>query len=228
VAPHGRAAPGAYERLCRLLNRAGISCLEMVAPYHGRRAPQGTEGAGCAISANLLRTVAATRQAVLEIRCAADWLETQGIRRLGLLGTSLGSCYATLAAAHDRRFVANIFNHCAGWLAEVVWSGESTREIREKLEPFLSLEGLRGIWRAISPVTYFHQLTRRPTKSLLIYGRYDRTFRREHSLRTVEAFRALGLEHRAVEMCCGHESLGWFPFNLIDAFQICAFLKEHL
>ena len=34
---------------------------------------------------------------------ACDWLETQGYSQFGVLGTSLGSCYAFIAAAFDTR-----------------------------------------------------------------------------------------------------------------------------
>jgi pimeloyl-ACP methyl ester carboxylesterase len=103
-----------------------------------------------------------------------------------------------------------------------------TGSIRRALEPGLTLADLRALWKAISPSTYFHRLRYLGARSLLIYGRYDKTFRREHSVRTVEAFRALRLDYKAVELRCGHQSLGWFPFNLIDAYQICNYLKENL
>jgi dienelactone hydrolase len=228
LVPHWGTRPGDYKTLCRILNRVGISCLEMVTPYHGERAPKGCAGGEYAVSPDLLRTIATARQAVLEIRCAADWLQARGYQNIGLLGTSLGSCYAMLAAAHDDRFRVNVFNHCAGWLADVVWSGKLTENIRRALEPGLTLADLRALWKAISPSTYFHRLRHLGARSLLIYGRYDKTFRREHSIRTVEAFRTLRLDHKAVELRCGHQTLGWFPFNLIDAYQICNYLKENL
>ena len=37
------------------------------------------------------------------MRCCLDWLEAQGYNRLGIVGTSLGSCYAFIATAHDPR-----------------------------------------------------------------------------------------------------------------------------
>lgn len=162
VIPHWGAAPGAYAGLCRVLNWAGISCLELVTPYHGPRAPEGCTGASYALSADLLGTVAAARQATLEIRCCADWLERQGFDSLGLVGTSLGSSYVVLAAAHDSRFSVNVLNHCSGHLPEIVWNAKITRPIRQAIQPDLNLYGLKAVWKAINPTTHLRRLCGRP------------------------------------------------------------------
>ena len=46
----------------------------------------------------------AIRQAVLDTRRAADWLFERGYRRVGIVGTSVGSCIGFLTFAHDERF----------------------------------------------------------------------------------------------------------------------------
>ena len=99
------------------------------------RRPAGLERADYAVSANLARTVDATRQAVIDTRCCLDWLESQGYRELGILGTSLGSCYAFIASAHDERLRVNAFNHASTYFADVVWTGQSTRHVREGMTP---------------------------------------------------------------------------------------------
>ena len=42
---------------------------------------------------------------------------------MGMVGTSLGSCYAFLASVHDPRIEVNVFNHCSTYFADVVWEG---------------------------------------------------------------------------------------------------------
>jgi hypothetical protein len=200
----------------------------MIAPYHGPRAPQGCSGAALALSSDLLLTIAAARQATLEIRCCADWLESQGFGALGLVGTSLGSAYAVLAAAHDRRFSVNVLNHCSGHLPEIVWHAKLTRPIRRDLETRLSLDDLRAVWKPINPTTHLRRLSLRPSKTLLIYGWFDRIFPLRYSHRTVETWRELGMEHKAVALPCGHRALGTAPFKFIDAYHICSYLKENL
>ena len=101
--PHWNSDALAYTGLCRVLNLMGISVLRLSMPYHDIRMPADTHRADYAVSANIGRTLDACRQAVIDVRCCLDWLEQQGYNRLGILGTSLGSCYAFLATAHDSR-----------------------------------------------------------------------------------------------------------------------------
>src|ERR1700685_2314548 len=119
------------------------------------RTPSHILRADYAVSANIGRTLDACRQAVIDVRCCFDWLESQGYSRLGIMGTSLGSCYAFLAAAHDPRIQVAAFNHASTYFADVVWHGQSTRHIREGLETAIDLESLCQVWRAVSPVVYF-------------------------------------------------------------------------
>ena len=140
--PHWNSDAIAYAGLCRVLNMLGIGVLRLSMPYHDIRMPVDTRRADYAVSANIGRTLDACRQAVIDIRCCLDWLEQQGYSRLGILGTSLGSCYAFLAAAHDPRIRVAAFNHAATYVADVVWHGQSTRHIRQGLETQIDLDSI--------------------------------------------------------------------------------------
>ena len=83
------------------------------------------------VSANVARTLQVCRQAVLDARRAVAWLALQGYERIGILGTSLGSCLALLTTAHEPRIRAQALNHVSPWFADVVWRGLSTRHVRE-------------------------------------------------------------------------------------------------
>src|SRR5207249_4526815 len=133
--PHWNSDAIAYTGLCRVLNLLGIAVLRLSMPYHDIRMPAEIRRADYAVSANIGRTLDACRQGVIDVRCCLDWLELQGYNRLGIVGTSLGSCYAFLAAAHDPRICVAAFNHASTYFADVVWHGQSTRHIREGLEP---------------------------------------------------------------------------------------------
>src|SRR5262245_28249996 len=95
--PHWNSDAISYVGLCRALNMMGIAVLRLSMPYHDIRMPAEIRRADYAVSANVGRTIDAVRQGVLDIRCCFDWLEDRGYTRLGILGTSLGSCYAFLA-----------------------------------------------------------------------------------------------------------------------------------
>ncbi len=228
VLPHWNAPPTGHNALCRGLQRLGISALRISLPYHDYRMPPELQRADYAVSSNIGRTVDAARQAVIDVRCCFDWLERQGYERLGIVGTSLGSCYACLASAHDSRIRVNVFNHCSTYFADVVWTGLSSTHIRTALEKSIDLEQLRECWSAISPVNYLAKFAAQKSKSLLIYTTYDTTFPPELSRNVVERIRQHKVDHKVVVLPCGHYTLGETPFKFIDGYYICAYLKRTL
>jgi len=224
--PHWNSDALNYNSLCRILNRLGISVLRLSMPYHDIRRPAEIQRADYAVSANIGRTLDAARQGVLDIRCCLDWLQQQGFAPLGIVGTSLGSCYAFLAAAHDPRIEVTAFNHASTYFADVVWHGQSTRHIREGLDPHLDLERLRGLWTAISPMSYFPQFARFSKKSLIVYAKYDLTFLPEFSKQVVKEFVRHKLDHKVVVLPCGHYTTGEAPFKYMDGWHLAWFLGK--
>ena len=101
VLPQWNADPGGHVGLCRLLNWNGMSALRLALPYHDQRMPPELHRADYIVSANVARTVQVCRQAVLDARRAIHWLAAQGYERIGILGTSLGSCLSLLTTAHE-------------------------------------------------------------------------------------------------------------------------------
>jgi dienelactone hydrolase len=224
--PHWNSDALAYAGLCRVLNLLGIAVLRLTMPYHDIRKPAEITRADYSVSANIGRTLDATRQGVIDVRCCLDWLEQQGYSRLGIVGTSLGSCYAFLAAAHDPRIRIAAFNHASTYFADVVWHGQSTRHIREGLEAKIDLERLRDLWSAISPMSYFDQFSRHPKKSLIIYANYDLTFLPEFSRDVVQQFQSHKLDHKVVVLPCGHYTTGESPYKYMDGWHLASFLRR--
>jgi dienelactone hydrolase len=223
--PHWNADAIAYVSLCRLLNMLGISVLRLSMPYHDIRMPAEISRADYAVSANIGRTLDAVRQGVVDVRCCLDWLEQQGYDKLGIVGTSLGSCYAFIAAAHEPRIRVAAFNHASTYVADVVWHGQSTRHIRQGLESQITLETLRNSWLAVSPMAYFDKFSRYPRKSLIIYAKYDLTFLPELSRNVVEEFERHGLDHKVVILPCGHYTMGEAPYSYMDGWHLASFLR---
>ncbi len=195
VLPQWNADGVSQNALCRIFNLLGISALRMSMPYHDIRRPAGLTRADYAVSANIGRTIDATRQGIIDIRSCLDWLELRGYKKLGLVGTSLGSCYAFIAAAHDPRISVNVFNHASTAFGDVAWTGQSTRHVREGIEPVLTQDELRRVWMSVSPIAYFDKFERWPKKSLMIYGRYDLTFLPEFSMQAASEFLAARSRH---------------------------------
>ena len=226
VLPHWNADPGSHVVLARLLARFGISAVRLSLPYHDARMPPELHRADYIVSANVGRTVQVCRQAVLDARRAVDWLEQRGYERIGILGTSLGSCLAMLAAAHDPRLSAAALNHVSPYFADVVWEGLSTAHVRAGLEGAIDLALLRDLWLPISPAPYVDRM--RGTRTLLVYARYDLSFPVRLSRRLVADFRARGIDPEVFVLPCGHYSTGVAPFNWLDGFVLVRFLRRAL
>jgi hypothetical protein len=210
--------------LCRVLKRAGVTSLRLSLPYHHHRKPAHLERAEYLVSSNIGRTLAAIRQAVLDSRRAADWLFARGYKRVGVLGTSVGSCIGFLAFAHDERFSIGAFIHVSSFFADVVWNGLSTKHVRQSLERAVDLELLRFLWSPISPYPFIGRLQGSHRKILMLSGRYDTTFLPELSQQTYDELDRCGVPHRRVWLPCGHYTMGQFPFNTVAGYQVVKFL----
>lgn len=228
VLPHWNASATQHAALCAGIAKFGISALRVSLPYHDFRMPAELERADYAVSSNIGRTVDATRQAVIDTRCCVDWLESEGFESIGIVGTSLGSCYAYLASVHDPRLKVNVFNHCSTYFADVVWEGLSTQHIRQGLETAVTLDQLRDTWMVISPPYYVERYAQMGKKPLFMYARYDTTFPTRFSEQVMAKARELGFEHRVVAMPCGHYSLGETPFKFMAGYHIINHLKRNL
>ncbi|HLH02803.1 MAG TPA: alpha/beta hydrolase family protein [Bryobacteraceae bacterium] len=226
--PHWNSKLPQHNALCAGLQRLGISTLRLSLPYHDARMPAGLTRADYAVSSNICRTIDATRQAVIDTRACFDWLEQQGYSDFGIVGTSLGSCYAFLASAHDPRIRVNVFNHCSTYVADVVWEGLSTRHIRQSLETALDLPTLRKLWLSVSPPSYWDLFTHKKKRSKFIYTRYDTTFPVHLSRQVIQGARRHNWNHDVAVLPCGHYTLGAFPFKYMAGYEICSFLKREL
>ncbi len=208
------------------MNRFGISALRLSLPYHDVRMPPELLRADYIVSANVGRTLAVCRQAVLDARMAIAWLRRQGYESIGIMGTSLGSCLSMLTAAHEPSIKAAALNHISPYFADVVWSGLSTAHVRESLEGNVELERLREIWMPISPWPYIRRMSGR--RSLLVYALYDLSFPVHLSRKLVAGFRAERVPHQVAVLPCGHYSTGVTPFKYLDGLTICRFLSKAL
>jgi hypothetical protein len=226
VMPQWNADPDGHVGLCRLLAWNGMSALRLSLPYHDQRMPPDLHRADYIVSANVARTVQVCRQAVLDARRAIAWLASHDYDRIGILGTSLGSCLALLTTAHEPLIRAEALNHISPYFADVVWRGLSTRHVRDGLEGHIDLDLLRALWKPISPQWYVERLRDRQT--LLVYAQYDLTFPLDLSRDLVRAFRESGVSHQVAMLRCGHYSTGKTPFKFVDGWVLVRFLKKAL
>jgi dienelactone hydrolase len=226
VLPQWNADAGGHVGLCRLLAMNGMTALRLSLPYHDQRMPPELQRADYIVSSNVARTVQVCRQAVLDARRAIAWLSQQGFERIGILGTSLGSCLSLLTTAHEPLIAAQALNHISPFFADVVWRGISTRHVREGLDGNIDLERLRKLWKPISPHWYLDRVRDRQT--LLVYARYDLTFPPDLSEDLVRDFQTRRVPHEVAVLRCGHYSTGKAPFKFVDGWVLTRFLKRKL
>jgi hypothetical protein len=228
VLPQWNSGPDGHVGLAKLLNRFGISALRLTMAYHAERRPAETQRADYHVSSNVGRTIHAARQSVIDTLACLDWLAEQGYSRVGILGTSLGSCVAFIATAHDPRVKVGIFNHVSMYFSDVVWTGLSTQNVRQGLEAGVTQEELRRYWAVISPASYLNRLPDRDLKSLLVWASHDSTFLPVYSQEVLRSFREMRLPHQVFNLPCGHYTTGQFPFNLLDGLAMCRFAARNL
>ena len=228
VLPQWNSDADGHVGLCRLLTRFGMSALRLSLPYHDTRMPPELSRADYIVSANIVRTLEVCRQAVLDARRAIAWLALQGHERIGILGTSLGSCLSMLTACHEPLVRAQALNHVSPFFGDVVWRGLSTRHVRQGLDGHVTLDDIRGLWLPISPQAHLDTLHTRDLRTLLVYARYDLTFPVDLSRDLVRQFRARGIRHQVAVLPCGHYSTGSAPFKYMDGAVLTRFLDASL
>ena len=229
VLPQWNADAFSHNAFCEIFMRFGVSSLRLSKPYHDVRRPAELERSDYAVSANVGRTLAAARQAVTDIRSCCDWLVAQGFEQIGVLGTSLGSAYAFLAAAMDPRLQICAFNHASMSFGDVVWEGQSTRHVQSALQHAgLDQATAQAIFACISPSRYMdrYAVTSRESgrDTLVVHATYDLTFPLAGSLAVLRAMEANGIRHVSKVLPCGHYTTGETPYKYMDGWLIGSFI----
>jgi dienelactone hydrolase len=230
ILPHWNADPNSYIALCHLFNRLGFSALRLTLPYHEDRKPPEIERSDYLVCSNIGRTLQSMRQAVVDTRAAVDWLKNeQGFDRIGLVGTSIGSCTGFLAAAHDPRIDVGVFNHVSGYFADVVWHGISTQHVKRGIGESVSLEDLRQYWLPISPYPFIARVAQmKPRPMRFIAARYDLTFPADLSRQVIAEARRRNLPVDVSWLPCGHYTSGDKPWVYLVGGKIVNYIRKRL
>jgi hypothetical protein len=228
VLPQWNSQPESQVGICRWLNRVNLSALRLSLPYHDYRRPDKFERADPLVSPNVGLTVQANRQSVLDVRRAIRWLEMQGYDRIGLVGTSIGSCIGFIVMAHEPALRVAAFLHVSTQFGDVVRTGMTTEHVWRGIEPHINADELREIWRSISPFDYIPRLSDNRHKMLLISAMHDLSFVPEVSCKLWQEMDRHGIEHERMMLPCGHYTLGAFPFSWMAGLRFIPFMHKHL
>ena len=100
---HGWLEPGPWIEETTLFPRldreVGVDVAHLTLPFHGKRKPKGSLFHGeWYWSADLVRTMEAVRQSVIDVRSAMAWFRAQGYEQIGVAGISLGGAITMITA----------------------------------------------------------------------------------------------------------------------------------
>jgi dienelactone hydrolase len=148
--------------IARQLAQNGIAALFVQMAYYG---PRRTPGGPPLLTPNIDHTMAAIAQTVLDCRCAAAWLEARpeiDAKRMGILGTSLGSFMGALSAAMEPRLDRVVLLLGGGGLVDAFFE-------HPKAKPYLEFANLVGMTKEkmrkliapADPLTYADSLKQR-------------------------------------------------------------------
>ncbi len=214
--------------VCRWLNRKGLTAIKISLPYHDRRAVPGHPRADHLVGPNIGLTLQANRQAVLDVRRVLRWLEVQGYDRLGIIGTSIGSCISFITMCHEPAIRAGAFLHVSTFFGEVVSQGLTTTNVWESMKQYVSREDAIRYWSPISPFPYIPKLRGAGKNILAITGNYDPTFWPELTEQFLAELRQNSVKFDHLALPCGHYSLAVAPFSHITGYRFGTFLERTL
>jgi dienelactone hydrolase len=151
----------------------GVAGLFVQMAYYGPRRPANSNLRF--LSPNVEHTIKAVRQTVLDLRLAAAWLESRpelDAKRLGILGTSLGSFMAALAGEMEPRLghVAVLLG--GGGFVDAYWDHPQGASVRQLYEALGGTKAkLTRIIAPVDPITCAANLKER--KLLILAGKRD-------------------------------------------------------
>jgi dienelactone hydrolase len=155
------------------LAQNGIAGLFVQMAYYGPRRPPGSRLR--LLSPDLPQTMAAIRQTVLDLRMAAAWMEARSEldpKRLGILGTSLGSFLASLTAEMEPRLGRVAVLLGGGGLVDGFYDHPQAAPYRKVYEALGGTkEKIKKIIAPVDPLTCAGNL--KDHKLLIIAGKRD-------------------------------------------------------
>jgi hypothetical protein len=148
--------------LAAALAQKGVAALFIKLPYYGERRPKGEVDLS---ALEVPDVIGAMRQGVRDIRRGAAWLRTRkeiDARRVGIVGVSLGSFVAQLAAGADGGFDRCAFLLGGGSLWSALYSGsKDTRNVQRIVEERgWSKDRMRKLLAPIEPTGHIEGIRR--------------------------------------------------------------------
>lgn len=155
------------------LAQHGVAGLFVQMAYYGPRRPPNSSLR--LLTTDYQHTMTAIRQTVLDLRCATAWMESRSEldpKRLGILGTSLGSFIGTLTAEMEPKLTSVAVLLGGGGLVEGYYDHPQAAPFRKVWEAIGGTrERLRAVLAPADPLTCAANL--RDRRILIVAGKRD-------------------------------------------------------
>jgi hypothetical protein len=257
ILPNLRAEARAFAKLGRLLSRFGYTSLEVVHPHHGVRhdpADRETVPGERLFSSNVHETLWAFSQGISDILGMFLFLITHGYKRIGIIGTSIGSTLTVMSlsfAADYRKFLAReipdaaegvpegicraaVINLSGGYLRDFITDPDNIEAtfVRSGLVEDLGLSGpeIEKLWPVVDPIRFVNKLT---MPILSVKARQDPVllFRYSSMQREFFAGNAVGgknFKEFYIPVPSGHYSATYFLPKMFLGIADLAFILRHV
>lgn len=189
---HGWLEPGPWVEEASLLpafhDELDVDVLHIQLPFHGSRNPKSALFHGEFFwSADLVRSIEAVRQSLLDVRTLMAWLRAEGYDEVGITGLSLGGSITMLTACVEPTpdYIVPIIAHLQ--LTEAVEEAAILWRMREDLEKFgIDAQKRRAIFERLGLDRLHPKLA--PERQLWVPARDDQYLKAEPVLRQWRAW----------------------------------------
>ena len=152
-----------------------VEVIQMQPPYHGRRAPRGSRFSGEFYwTADLVRSVEALRQTLLDARTLLHWLLAEDPRPVGVTGLSLGGALTASLTCLEERFAFSIPLIAHMDLSALVADAPVLAKMRRELRSFGW--GGRELRRFVASLGWNELSAKLPAEQVLILAASDDRF----------------------------------------------------
>lgn len=175
---HGWLEPGPWIEettlLPKMYRELDVDCAHIQLPFHGKRTPRGSLFHGeHYFTADLVRSLEAIRQSIIDVRSMLLWFRSQGYEQVGVTGLSLGGSLTMLLACLSPLpdYIVPMISHLD--LLDAVENAPILWRMRTDLDRFgIGPERRAELFRGIGFSRF--QPTLSPDRQLWVAAREDR------------------------------------------------------
>jgi len=189
----------------------GVDIYYISLPYHMQRAPLGTWDGQYSLSSDVVRSINAFRQGVMDVRSLVTWIQREVRQPVFLAGMSLGAFTCCMASVVDDRPTGLISLLGGADLSDIVYAGNSFYLIRRGLtRNGIFHSELKEYWAGISPGNFRSRLPRE--QIVMVAGEHDPIITPQNAAALWRAWDEPDIHW----LPCGHASLSFYAKRVGD------------